>query len=66
MPNLMRHVGRQVEVVGRDGRVHRGVMEGVDPPRGMFMRDGFGRRRFFSFAFIAAIFISGRRRRRIF
>lgn len=36
-------------------------MDGADPPRGVFMRDGFGRRRFFAFVFIAAFFVRGRR-----
>jgi hypothetical protein len=65
MPRLMRHMGQEVLIHGRDGRVHRGVMDGVDPPRGVFMRDGFGRRRFFPFFLIAAVFLF-RSRRRIF
>jgi hypothetical protein len=65
MNRLMRHMGQEVIIHGRDGRGFRGVMDGVDPPRGVFIRDRFGRRRFFSFIFIAAIF-SFRGRRRIF
>ncbi|WP_338452809.1 hypothetical protein R4Z09_13665 [Niallia oryzisoli] len=63
MPNLMRQMGQPVEIRTRDGRVHRGIMAGVDPRRGVFIRDGFGRRRFFAFIFIVAFFS---RRRRIF
>ena len=63
MPNLRRHMGQPVVIHTRDGRVHRGVMVGADPRRGVFIRDGFGRRRFFSFVFIVAFFS---RRRRIF
>jgi hypothetical protein len=63
MPELMRHMGREVIVRDRDGREHRGIMEAVDPPRGVFIRTGF-RRRFFPFFFIAAVFSF--RRRRIF
>lgn len=59
----MRHMGRPIEVMSRDGRVFRGVMDGVDPPRGgIFIRDGF-RRFFLPFFLIAAISF---RRRRIF
>ena len=56
-------MGQPVEIHTRDGRVHRGVMVGANPRRGVFIRDGFGRRRFFSFVFIVAFFS---RRRRIF
>lgn len=56
MPRLMRHMGHEVIIHGKDGRRFRGFMDGVDPPRGVFIRDGFGRRRFFSFVFVAAIF----------
>jgi len=66
MNRLMRHMGQEVVIHGRDGRSFRGIMDGFDPPRrGIFIRDRFGRRRFFSFIFIAAIF-SFRGRRRIF
>lgn len=61
----MRHRGQEVVIHGRDGRRYRGFMDGVDPPRGVFIRDGFGRRRFFSLVFVAAIF-TFRGRRRIF
>ena len=47
MPRLMRHMGHEVIIHGKDGRRFRGFMDGVDPPRGVFIRDGFGRRRFF-------------------
>lgn len=63
MHNLvMRHRGQAVEVIERNGRVHRGIIEGVDPRRGMFIRSGF-RRRFIPFFLIAAIFLLSRRRR---
>jgi hypothetical protein len=65
MPILMRNMGREVIVMGRDGRMQRGFIDGVDPRRGMFFRDGFRRRRFIPFFLIAAIFLS-RGRRRIF
>ncbi|MFB6467819.1 hypothetical protein ACE38V_13600 [Cytobacillus sp. Hz8] len=59
MPRLRRHVGNAVIIRGRDGRIHRGRLAGVDPPRGIIIIDGFGRRRFFSFFFIAAVFTFG-------
>ncbi|EKN67708.1 hypothetical protein M670_00316 [Schinkia azotoformans MEV2011] len=63
MHNLvMRHRGQAVEVIERNGRVHRGIIEGVDPRGGMFIRSGF-RRRFIPFFLIAAIFLLSRRRR---
>lgn len=55
-------MGQPIEVMGRDGRVYRGVMDGFSNPRGIFIRDGFFRR-FLPFFLIAAIFF---RRRRIF
>ena len=64
MNRLMRHMGQEVIIHGRDGRMHRGIMDGFDPPRrGVFFRDEFRRRRFIPFFLIAAIFS---RRRRIF
>jgi hypothetical protein len=65
MPNLRSNIGREVMVMGRDGRFQRGFIDGVDPRRGLFFRDGFRRRRFIPFFLIAAIFLS-RSRRRIF
>ncbi len=48
MHPLERYQGEAVEVRDRHGRVHYGVMEWVDPPRGgMFFRNRFNRRRFF-------------------
>jgi hypothetical protein len=65
MNRLMRHMGQEVVIHGRDGRSFRGIMDGFDPPRrGVFIRDEFRRRRrFIPFFLIAAIFA---RRRRIF
>jgi hypothetical protein len=55
-------MGQPVEVRDRFGRVHRGIMDGVDPPRtGIFIRDGFFGRRFIPFIFIVAFFSRGRR-----
>ncbi|AIE60316.1 hypothetical protein [Bacillus methanolicus] len=66
MGNLvMRHYGQAVEVRDRFGRVHRGVIDGVNQTRGMFIRSGFRRRRFIPFFLIASIFLL-RSRRRIF
>ncbi|WP_131272606.1 hypothetical protein [Jeotgalibacillus soli] len=46
-----RHQGRTVEVVDRNGRVHRSVIVAADPPRGMFLSEtileGEDRRRIF-------------------
>ncbi|WP_081485627.1 hypothetical protein [Bacillus methanolicus] len=61
---IMRYYGQPVEVMDRYGRVHRGVIDGVNQTRGMFIRSGF-RRRFIPFFLIASIFLL-RRRRRIF
>ena len=47
MHRLMRHRGQEIVIHGRDGRRFIGFMDGVDPPRGVFIRDRFGRRRFF-------------------
>ena len=34
----MRHMGQEVIIHGRDGRMHRGIMDGFDPPRrGVFL-----------------------------
>ncbi|WP_026568304.1 hypothetical protein [Bacillus sp. UNC41MFS5] len=64
MNSLMRFMGQPIEVRDHFGRVHRGFMDGFDPPRrGVFIRDGFRRRRFIPFFLIFAIFS---RRRRIF
>ena len=42
----MRFMGQPIEIIDRDGRVHRGIMDGFDPPRrGVFIRDQFRRRR---------------------
>jgi hypothetical protein len=65
LPNsLMGFRGQPIEVRNHFGRVHRGIMDGFDPSRrGVFIRDGFRRRRFIPFFLIFAIFS---RRRRIF
>jgi hypothetical protein len=45
MNRLMRHMGQEVVIHGRDGRSFRGIMDGFDPPRrGVFIRDEFRRR----------------------
>ena len=63
MHNLvMRYQGHAVEVRDCHGRVHRGVIEGTDPPRGMFIRSGFSRF-FIPFFLITAIFLLSSRRR---
>ena len=64
MNSLMRFRGQPIEIRDRNGRMHRGIMDGFDPPSsGVFIRDGFRRRRFIPFFLIFAIFS---RRRRIF
>ena len=64
MNSLMRFRGQPIEIRDHYGRMHRGIMDGFDPPRrGVFIRDRFRRRRFIPFFLIAAIFS---RRRRIF
>ncbi len=61
---IINHFGHEVEVRDHFGRVHRGFIDGMDPPRGgMFIRDPFFRRRFIPFFLIAAIFLRRRRRR---
>jgi hypothetical protein len=63
---LGRYQGEPVEVIDRNGWVHRGVIEWVDPVRGgMFLRTGF-RRRFIPFFLIAALFLLRFGRRRVF
>ena len=62
MHPLVRHQGQAVEVRDCHGRVHRGVLEGVDPARGVFIRSGFSRF-FIPFFLIAAIFLLSSRRR---
>lgn len=64
MQGLMRYRGQAVEVIDKNGRVYRGVIDGVNQQRGMFLRSGF-RRIFIPFFLIAAIFLL-RGRRRIF
>jgi hypothetical protein len=45
MNRLMRHMGQEVVIHGRDGRSFRGIMDGFDPSRrGVFIRDEFRRR----------------------
>jgi hypothetical protein len=63
MQNL---VGEPVEVIDRNGMVHRGVVEGVDPVQGgMFLSTGFGRR-FIPFFLIVALFLLRFGRQRVF
>ncbi|MFC3882351.1 hypothetical protein ACFOU2_01930 [Bacillus songklensis] len=61
----MNYYGEPVEVIDRNGRVYRGVIDGVNQQTGMFLRTGF-RRRFIPFFLIAALFLLRFRRRRIF
>jgi hypothetical protein len=64
MHPLVRYQGQAVEVRDRHGRVHRGVLEGMDPQRGgMFLRSSFFGRRFIPFFLIATIFLLSSRRR---
>lgn len=67
MHPLARYQGEAVEVRDRQGRVHYGEIEWIDPRRGgMFLRNRFSRRRFFiPFFLLASIFLL-RNRRRIF
>ncbi|MFY3792096.1 hypothetical protein ACOQFO_10520 [Ureibacillus sp. MALMAid1270] len=66
MHPLDRYQGEAVEVRDRQGRVHYGEIEWIDPRRGMFLRNRFNRRRFFiPFFLLASIFLL-RNRRRIF
>lgn len=65
MEHLMCYQGHPVEVCGHDGRSYWGVIDGMDPRGGIFLRDRFSRRRFIPFFLIAAIFLL-RNRRRIF
>ena len=52
MNRLMRHMGQEVIIHGRDGRMHRGIMDGFDPPRrGVFFRDEFREKKIYSFLF---------------
>ena len=45
MNRLMRHMGQEVVIHGRDGSSFRGIMDGFDPPkRGVFIRYEFRRR----------------------
>ena len=42
MNSLMRFRGQPIEIRDRYGRMHRGIMDGFDPPRrGVFIRDRF-------------------------
>ena len=42
MNSLMRFRGHPIEIRDRNGRMHRGIMDGFDPPRrGVFIRDEF-------------------------
>ncbi len=63
MDYLMSYRGQPVEVRDCHGRVYWGVMDGVDPRGGIFLRDRFSRRRFIPFFLIAAIFLLSTRRR---
>jgi ferredoxin-fold anticodon binding domain-containing protein len=62
MHPLVRHRGQAVEVRDIHGRVHRGVLAGVDPARGIFISSGFARF-FIPFFLIATIFLLSTRLR---
>jgi hypothetical protein len=49
--------GQLVEVRGRDGRIFRGIIDGVNQQRGMFLRTSRFRRIFIPFFLIASIFL---------
>ena len=59
MNSLMRFRGQPIEIRDRNGRMHRGIMDGFDPPRrGIFIRDEFRRRRrIYSFLFNRCYFL---------
>lgn len=62
---IMQCHGEAVEIWDHHGRVYRGVIDGMDPRGGVFLRDRFFRRVFIPFFLIAAIILL-RNRRRIF
>lgn len=52
-----RNMGRQVMLRERTGRRHVGMIDGIVPGRGMFIRNRFRRRVFFPFFLIATLFL---------
>ena len=58
MNSLMRFRGQPIEIRDRNGRMHRGIMDGFDPPRrGVFIRDGFKKKKIYSFLFNRCYFL---------
>lgn len=55
-PFVMRNMGRRVMVRDRMGRRRTGMIDGVVPGRGMFIRNRF-RREFVPFFLIATLFL---------
>ncbi|MGG0655303.1 hypothetical protein [Rummeliibacillus pycnus] len=60
---LVRFQGLVVEVRDCHGRIHRGVLEGIDPARGIFLRRSPFNRIFIPIFLIAAILLLSSRRR---
>lgn len=54
--------GQLVEVRDRDGRVYRGIIDGVNQRRGMFLRTSPFRRIFIPFFLIASLLLLRPRR----
>ncbi|TMW71150.1 hypothetical protein FGB90_14395 [Alteribacter natronophilus] len=62
----MAYQGDLVEVRDRNGQVFRGIADGVNQRRGMFLRTSPLRRIFIPFFLITSIFLLSRRRRGFF
>ncbi|PYZ96604.1 hypothetical protein CR205_12910 [Alteribacter lacisalsi] len=62
----MAYQGNLVEVRGRTGQVFRGIADGVNQRRGMFLRTSPFSRVFIPFFLITSIFLLSRRRRSFF
>jgi hypothetical protein len=52
--------GQMVEVRDRDGRIYRGIVDGVNQRRGMFLRTSPFRRIFIPFFLISSILLLSR------
>ena len=58
MNSLMRFRGQPIEIRDHYGRMHRGIMDGFDPPRrGVFIRDQFKKKKIYSFLFNLCYFL---------